>query len=154
MASAPSKHRNPDQPHDVYIASDEQGRVIYVRLSWNAFERIHSHRYRSPWGRAWARIELRSFPTRHEAEQFERALIAVHDPEFNKNNHDSGLRLFARTVDGLNAIMDCYVLWRRAAYGPDPANPAWPDRPPTLEEIKRLSHFNDMEARHGFAAAR
>ena len=154
MAVSPVKAKQAEEPHDLYIVSDEHGRVIYVGLSWNAISRVYSHRSNSPWGRAWARIELRSFPTRHEAEQFERALIQHHRPAFNKANHGGGLSLAASTAAAINAIMDSYVLWRRATYGPDPQQPAWPDRPPTFEDLKLISERADMDARNAFASSR
>lgn len=154
MAVSPIKAKQAEEPHDLYIVSDEHGRVIYVGLSWNAIGRIYSHRSSSPWGRAWATITLRSFPTRHEAEQFERALIEHYKPAFNKANHGNALALAAPTSEALNAMMDAYVLWRRAAYGPNPARLSWPDRPPSEAELKSITHCADMAARHAFACAR
>lgn len=154
MSISPAKAKQAEEPHDIYVVRDEHDRVIYVGLSWHAVGRIYSHRLNSPWGRVWARIELRSFPTRHEAEQFERSLIDLHSPIFNRQNHGGVITFAARDVEMLNVMMDNYVLWRRATYGPDASQPRWPDRPPTLAEIKHLHQFNEMRARHAFASAR
>lgn len=96
-------------PHDVYTAYDADGRVIYVGQSFNALQRLAQHRYTSPWGRIWSRIELRSFPTRSDALLYEAALIRAHEPPHNLDRPVSRFGCKLCAPGNLNILLDSYA---------------------------------------------
>lgn len=96
-------------PHDVYTAYDADGRVIYVGQSFAALQRLAQHRYTSPWGRIWSRIDLRTFPNRTDALLFEAALIRAHEPPHNLDRPASQIDCRLCTPGNLNLLFDSYA---------------------------------------------
>jgi len=115
----PGTHANPN-PHDVYTAYNAEGRVLYVGQSVNALQRIAQHRYTSPWGRAWARLELRSFPTRADALSFEAALIRALRPAHNCDQPQSPLARALTTLDQIAAALNSYARFASPVSGLSP----------------------------------
>lgn len=74
--------------HQVYLAFDRDGRLLYVGISWSAPHRIAQHRTAAPWWPEVARVEFHDCSDRHDAEHLEKSLIRAHAPAHNKQHND------------------------------------------------------------------
>ena len=69
--------------HNVYVASNRRGDVIYVGLTLSAKTRIYAHAKHSNWFSECDSMRILRFETRGEAHEFEKKLIKKLNPKFN-----------------------------------------------------------------------
>lgn len=69
----------------VYRCFDEEGRLLYVGVSYSIFLRLGQHNDRAPWMHYAVTIKLERFPTREAAEAAEAAAILGEDPVWNQD---------------------------------------------------------------------
>ena len=70
------------EPTTVYIARQRRA-VLYVGITGRNLRRLHAHARASAWWPRATKIELRHLPSREQAEELERKLIAECAPPFN-----------------------------------------------------------------------
>jgi predicted GIY-YIG superfamily endonuclease len=86
----------------VYIARDEQGRVVYVGITSQGASRNGQHWKKSEWWRHHVSQTKEDYPTRRQALARETQLIRAHKPPFNKQQNPGWehlLRKYLETVE-------------------------------------------------------
>jgi predicted GIY-YIG superfamily endonuclease len=79
MASDPEA-----RDHWVYRCYAEDGRLLYVGITWQALHRQSEHRVASDWSWEVATIQVEHLPTRADALERERELIQTLRPPHNR----------------------------------------------------------------------
>jgi hypothetical protein len=77
--------KKPEQPiaTDLYRHFDSEGCLLYVGISLSAIARLAAHRVRSSWFNRIARVEIKRFPSREDAEAAELEAIRTEKPLHN-----------------------------------------------------------------------
>jgi excinuclease UvrABC nuclease subunit len=73
-----------DRTHSVYIAKDEDHRVLYVGSTGRGIARFHEHAGSSRWWPLMSEMEWRHRDSRREALALERRLITQLQPIYNE----------------------------------------------------------------------
>jgi predicted GIY-YIG superfamily endonuclease len=68
----------------LYRAYGPQNQLLYVGISGNWSERLHSHERNSEWMQLTDFVKLERYPTREAVEKAERQAIVTESPIFNK----------------------------------------------------------------------
>jgi predicted GIY-YIG superfamily endonuclease len=71
-------------PNYVYYCYADDGRLLYVGLTYNPSSRMSHHRGRTPWWPRVASVRFEEFATRREAVNHEASEIARLEPPHNK----------------------------------------------------------------------
>jgi hypothetical protein len=85
LSVTPSPNDHPNDPNTVslYRHFDARGRLLYVGISNSVLLRLKSHKGGSHWYRDIARVQIKHFRTRRQAERAEALAIATENPLHN-----------------------------------------------------------------------
>lgn len=75
---------NPDAKHHLYRCFDAAGALLYVGMSFSAFERLSKHKVSSPWFGAVAAVKIETFESRADVRKAEVEAIVKENPRHNK----------------------------------------------------------------------
>ena len=70
-------------PTDVYRAYDSDGRLLYVGMSVNVFQRLKQHRYEAPWYSQVSSVRVEQYKDWRTARHVEGYAIKHEHPQWN-----------------------------------------------------------------------